>query len=162
MLKAIRFDEEKHKEILQWLKNFRDKKGKENESEAARYLMQQGIEYIIYKQSNELIKEPKNINSDDFKRELMNEVRTEVMNEFMNEVNNKMLGGLTAFVDKLNNFQIQPQVIVQQPIPTSNTQYKEPIEKPIEKPIDKPKINKKHIAIEGNNLLANILGNVNR
>lgn len=165
MLKAIRFDEDKHKDLLKWMKDFRDAKGKENESEAARYLMQMGFEYMIKRQDEvqaaahpdpepiQAVTESKaDIDKDALKRELMDEV--------MVEINTKMLGGLTAFVDKLNNFQIQPQIITA-PLLSVQSENQQHVD---EKIIEKPKPRKKSIAapIEGNALLANILGNADR
>lgn len=165
MLKAIRFDEGKHKHLLDWMKDFRDAKGKENESEAARYLMQMGFEYMMTERQNEVhvvatpnpepvqaVTESKSdIDKDALKRELMDEV--------MVEINTKMLGGLTAFVDKLNNFQLQPQV-VPMPMLAVPQENQQPAE---EKVIEKPKPRKKPtVPIEGNALLANLLGNADR
>lgn len=166
MLKAIRFDEEKHKHLLKWINDFRDAKGKQNESEAVRHLMEVGFEQL--KERQDLVRvaappvpepvqadfeSPQPINRDSLKRELMDEV--------MAEINTKMLGGLTAFVDKLNNFQLQPQV-VQIPVPTVLKGTTQEIHE--EKALDIPKP-KKRVAtapIEGNALLANLLGNADR
>jgi hypothetical protein len=188
MLKAIRFDEKKHKDILEWLKAFRDKKNKENESEAARFLMKKGIEYLtliqqenvqIFKDGIQIefsealpkIEEKETLNKDNLKKELMDELLV--------EVNNKMLTGLNSFVDKLNTIQIPVQTIPQnisQPIPQSieqsiqNTRNKltPADEVPPPSPPMNPsrpvniKRNTSNPNTSGNALLANLLGNADR
>lgn len=46
MLKAVRFDENEHKQLLEFINNFIDTRGKKNESEAIRFLMKKGLESL--------------------------------------------------------------------------------------------------------------------
>ena len=46
MLKAVRFDEQEHKHLLKFFSDYRNDKGRENESEAMRHLMQVGWDYL--------------------------------------------------------------------------------------------------------------------
>lgn len=50
MLKAVRFDEQEHKELLDFVTDFKDSRGKKNESEAIRHLMQLGLKALTTKE----------------------------------------------------------------------------------------------------------------
>jgi hypothetical protein len=169
MLKAVRFDEDKHKTLLKFMEDFRDDKGKPNDSEAVRFLMQKGLEYLTAtpipqpqpvieeKIVEKIIEQPKpSLDIDSLKRELL----TEMKNEMLKEMNNQHVNSLTTIIEKLDN--LKP-VVVQQPmftqmntpIPTTEvTEQQEIKPKAIKNPIEIPK--------DTNPLLANILANSQR
>lgn len=70
MLKAVRFDEELHKDLLKYIEDFRDHKGRKNESEAIRALMTKGLEYINNKH------QPSNqqVNVEQITQDILNQV----------------------------------------------------------------------------------------
>lgn len=57
MLKAVRFSEDKHEDIIEYICKYRDSKGKKNESEAIRLLVQIGFKFITGKYNNKKIDE---------------------------------------------------------------------------------------------------------
>lgn len=73
MLKAFRFDEQEHKDIIEFILKFTDSRGKKNESEAIRFLMKKGLDAI-----NIPIIQPQNIDLDKLKAELFNHITSSV------------------------------------------------------------------------------------
>lgn len=71
MLKAIRFDTEEHKELLDYISSFTDKKGRHNESEAMRSLMLKGLESLNAPQT---LQQTPQLDVDAIKNDLFNQV----------------------------------------------------------------------------------------
>jgi len=155
MLKAIRFDEKKHEELLKFITSYKDNKNRSNESEAIRFLMQKGYEALNKEQDVvhvTSLEEPK-MDLDSIKKEIYAEV--------MAQVSSQALGSISALIDKIGD--LKPIYIQQQdPLFTqvnSNTPEFTKINSSETKikttsPIEIPK--------DTNPLLANILGNANR
>ena len=76
-LKAVRFDDEKHKDILTYIDEYRDHKGRKNESEAIRFLLQKGFEFI----SNPV--------QTVIETTIENEIKNQLTNDHKNVNNNK-------------------------------------------------------------------------
>lgn len=177
MLKAVRFDEEKHEELLKYISEYKDSKGKKNESEAIRFLVQTGFEYVtgklvnnskqVEKHVNNSKQEP-NINFNDIKQEIIKEVSTvqqsididgikrDIVNEVMGKLNQETLNSLTSAIEKLSSLPTQQVQYI--PQPQINNQ---PSSQPIP---SKPEPVKKKVEIptDTNPLLANLLANANR
>lgn len=136
MLKAVRFDEEKHKDLLDYIEEYRDNKGKPNHSEAIRFLMEKGFESIVNPQVEQKV-EIQPINVDSIKEEVYNGIMEELTKKFFSQMG-------------------VPATIIQQPI-------QQPIITEVKKdPPPKPKPSPPRVVPEGNGLLANLLGNANR
>ena len=182
MLKAVRLDDEKHKDIIDFITNYKDEKGKTNESAAIRYLIINGFK-TVNPNFTPLEKEIIDVNK--LKRELLqeiennspniNEIKSQIREELIREMNTQRDQNIMAILDKLNNLQnnIQPtyvqpipQQIIPQPIaqPIQQKSIKEETKQiinQVEEKISMP--NKKiEIPIDTNPLLANILANANR
>lgn len=172
MLKAVRFDENEHKQLLNFIEFYVDEKGKRNDSEAIRYLMQKGLETVLNPQFTE-VNTSNNENVVDIntlKKEVLNEIanllpkettqpnleqlKQELYNQVLSEINASNLNSINAILDKLSN--LQPMV-VQQPIQQVISQPIENTSKPISTPVKKLEI-----PADANGLLGNILGNANR
>ena len=69
MLKAFRFDENEHKDLIHFITNYKDNRGKMNESEAIRFLMKKGLESI-----NAPVIQQQNIDIDKLKAEIFQQV----------------------------------------------------------------------------------------
>lgn len=82
MLKAIRFNNE-HKDLIQYIENYRDDKNQPNHSEAMRYLMTLGLEYL---------KQPKTKETLDF-----NSMKQELLSELLMELNKNEISRASAF-----------------------------------------------------------------
>ena len=136
MLKAVRFDEINHKNILDFIQNYHDNRGRLNESEGMRHLMQLGLESINQPQLPIM----------DF--DLM---KAELLKELLQTVNSQNID----LLDKLDK--------IQQPIYVQQTQSIEKVDK-IDKNIDKIPIKNKKVNIPGNSnaLLNNLLNNANK
>ena len=106
MLKAVRFDENYHKNLLEFIHNFYDNRGKLNESEGMRYLMQLGLDSLSEAQP-----------SNDF-----NSMKEELLKEILQTMNSQN-GDLLNKLDK-----IQPIYI-----PVNKELAEKPIEKPVYK-----------------------------
>lgn len=180
MLKAVRFDENQHKQLLDFIDFYQDDKGRRNDSEAIRYLMQKGFEAITNEQKQpqpietnipmqsepvsvdtlkkEVISELANLIPKDTVQPDMEQIKKELYNQVLSEVNEKTLTSLNSILDKLTNFQ---PVIMQQPIaaPITPTFAPSVEEKVKETPIPVKKI---EIPSDMDGLLGNILGNANR
>jgi len=137
MLKAVRFDEKNHKNILNFIQNYHDDKGRSNESEGIRYLMQLGLDSID---------QPKSfLDFDSMKTELLREIL-----QTFNSQNNNL-------IDKLDKIQ---------PIYVQTSQMERTIDKISdkisEKILEKPKIKKVNAPGNANALLNNLLDNSNK
>lgn len=161
MLKAVRFDDDRHKPLLEFMEKFRDDKGRPNDSEAIRFLMEKGLDYLNnpIPQSNSIIEEPivektkPLLDIENLKRELL----TEMKNEMLKEINNQHVSSLTTIIEKLDNIKVvQQPVFTQMNTPTTSLDRTEQEQK--------TKIVKKQIEIpkDTNPLLANILANSQR
>ena len=106
MLKAVRFDENYHKNLLEFIHNFYDNRGKLNESEGMRYLMQLGLDSLSEAQP-----------SNDF-----NLMKEELLKEILQTMNLQN-GDLLEKLDK-----IQPIYI-----PANKELIEKPIERPVNK-----------------------------
>lgn len=138
MLKAVRFDPESHKYLIEYIENYTDKRGKPNHSEAIRMLMEKGFEAMNLKPViQEVIVEEKKPDID------INKLKEEIMKEIWGTI------GKTALV------QTPAQVILPQ-------QNSSPIEQPKQEipQAPKPKIQKTPVNTGG--LMGNLLGNANR
>ena len=192
MLKAVRLDDEKHKDIISYIQSFKDSKGKINESAAIRELIVNG-----YKTINPNFKpQEKEIDINTLKMELLqeleshspdiNQIKSQLREELLNEMNSQRDQNIMAILTKLNNMEhtsYQQPVYVQQPI------YQQPVyQQPVyQQPIQQtPHVNniqhtikeetkqilnsveekipakKVEIPVDTNPLLANILANANR
>lgn len=120
MLKAFRFDEEKHKHLIDFINNFKDKNNKPNDSEAIRYLMTMGYNTInnydnIKKQIRmEILSEQQtnkqNIDINTIKKELLMELQPNVIQE--QKVNNEdYIKNIVAEITSKNYEEIKNQVI---------------------------------------------------
>lgn len=183
MIKAVRFDEEKHKKLLQYIVDYKDPKDRKNESEAIRFLVQTGFEYITgqladpvhySKQEEESIhlgKPEPNLNYDDFKQEIIKEfsinqqslnidsIKKDIVNEVMGKLNQETLNNLTSAIEKLSALPTAQVQYIPQPQTGSLPMQSE--SKPI---VPKPEPVKKKVEIpaDTNPLLANLLANANR
>ena len=137
MLKAVRFDEKNHKNILDFIQNYHDDRGKLNESEGIRHLMQLGLDSINLPKSL--------LDFDSMKAELLREIL-----QTFNSQNNNL-------IDKLDKIQ---------PIYVQTSQMEKTIDKISdkisEKIIEKPKIKKVNTTGNANTLLNNLLDNSNK
>lgn len=71
VLKAVRFDETEHKDLLNFLTTFVDHKGRKNESEAIRFLMSKGFEAL---QNQPPVQPQQTIDVDKLKNELFQQI----------------------------------------------------------------------------------------
>lgn len=135
MLKAVRFDPEEHKELIEFVENYRDKKNRPNHSEAIRFLMTKGLEYL---KQQDTPKPALDIES----------IKNEIFNQIMAQIQST---GIT----------LQPQQPTYQPVRENpiRTNIKE---QPVSKPIQQPQQNNLPKKIATNPLLANILSNSQR
>jgi NTP pyrophosphatase (non-canonical NTP hydrolase) len=187
MLKAVRFDEDVHKHLLEFIDWYTDKNGKKNESEAIRFLMQKGYEAVEAEktftrvnaepvaETTEIPQQPL-IDIQNLKKELADEL-IELVNsqqtttpiqidveslkkDLLNDVLQKV--NMQTF-DSINTLveklsNFQP-VIVQQPTAiVSDSAENKTME------TKKPKVVKKPVEIpaDTNPLLANMLSNANK
>ena len=72
MLKAVRFDEKDHQHLLRFINEYRNEKGKPNDSEAVRFLMQAGYESLS----------KPNID--------LNNLKIDIVNDIVNSLSNKL------------------------------------------------------------------------
>jgi len=157
MLKAVRFDEKKHKGLLDFITSYRDKKGRNNESEAIRFLMQTGLDKINDKTKEIYLNE--SVEKEDEREQIdINVLKKELYAEIMSEISSSTLSSLTMAIEKLNN--IQP-VYIQQPKYEQDEQNKADVTiNSTRKPMKKQ--NNVKIPEDASQLLANILSNANR
>lgn len=137
MLKAVRFDQEEHKELIDYIEKYRDKKNKPNHSEAIRFLMLKGLESLnfIEDKSSETSSQ---IDVDNLKKELLTQI--------MDEIKFSALAGQALFP-------VQPVAPV---VPIKNPPNPPP-KQPKKEENPKPKL-----PANSNPLLANILNNSQR
>jgi len=133
MLKAIRFDEYNHKDILEFIQNYYDNKGKLNESEGMRYLMQLGLDSI----NNPL--PPTTFDS----------MKSELLEELLQIINSQNIN----LLNKLDTIQ---------PIYVQTSQIEKTIDKISEKIQEKSKPKKVNVPGNANALLNNLLDNSNK
>lgn len=134
MLKAVRFDLSEHKELVDFIENYRDKKNKPNHSEAIRMLMKKGLESI----NQPPVQQPQ-IDLESLKNELLGQV--------MSQINLSQLVPIQAPVHER----------VFTPV---NNNIPEPVIEEIEEP---PIVQKQIPTLQGANpLLANLLSNSQR
>lgn len=143
MLKAVRFDEEKHQHLLDFISNYIDTKDRKNESEGIRYLMQLGLDSL---QQNT------NINQTHVDTA---KLKSEIFNDIMEQLNSQTLNGLASVIEKLENFK---PVYIQQSMVNDNESYDYEV-KQIPQSTNKKNID---IPVDTDPLLANILANANR
>jgi Arc/MetJ-type ribon-helix-helix transcriptional regulator len=135
MLKAVRFDIEEHKDIIDYVENYRDKKNRPNHSEAIRFLMEKGLESL----NKQEIPKPKQQEID------VESLKADLFNQLMS--------------------QIQKSGMVAAPVPTPEPVRERPFTKVNDKPTPtpKPKVNSDAPKVAASNpLLANLLGNSQR
>ena len=182
MLKAVSIDEQKYGFLLKFIDEYKDDNGKENASAAIRFLMLKGYEAVNGKAENVNYEpKPKQINYKQMREKLKNELRAELIEEMNN--------GLVTVIDKLGKSdnsnsilekllenQLKGQEALQKQLEALNNKQPVVITKEIikevsstgkvESPEDsepKSQVKKKKFKnVEGNELLANILGNANR
>lgn len=135
MLKAVRFDPEEHKELIEFVENYRDKKNRPNHSEAIRFLMAKGLEYL---KQQDTPKPTLDIES----------IKNEIFHQIMAQIQST---GIT-----LQHQQPTYQPVRENPIRTNIK------EQPVSKPIQQPQQNNLPKKIATNPLLANILSNSQR
>lgn len=134
MLKAVRFDLVEHKELLEFIENFTDSKGRKNESEAIRYLMKLGLESL------------KNKNQSAAPQIDIDKIKQEILSQIMNQ--------LPSIIQQPPQ-PVQP--IYQKPIIQQQTEKPKEIKNNIEQ---KPKQQKQSQNL--NPLLTNLLSNINK
>jgi hypothetical protein len=190
MLKAVRFDENQHKQLLDFIDFYQDDKGRRNDSEAIRYLMQKGFEAITNEQKQpqpieaNIPMKPEPVSVDTLKKEVISElaglipkdqvqpdmeqIKKEFYNQVLSEVNEKTMNSLNSILDKLTNFQpvVMQQTVVPAPVvstPITPTIQNTPVPQ-IEEVKQEELIPVKKIEIPSDidGLLGNILGNANR
>jgi hypothetical protein len=151
MLKAVRFDEDKHKDLLKFVLDYKDIKGKQNESEAIRFLMQTGLNAINNLPINipqPQTKSTSDINIESLKKELMNDIMSQINVQAFNTVLNRLDNAQNniparAFTEMNTSRDIEP-------IRNISTEEFKPTTQPIKIPAGT------------NPLLANILANAKR
>lgn len=183
MLKAVRFDEDKHKHLLEYIDWFTDKSGRKNESEAIRFLMQAGYDSIMGNEpvklpESEPLEEQNNFNVNELKDILRKEIMDEMASVYQNKqsdlpqeqpvnmdsLKKELMNEVMAQINdktfsQLNTIidklsNMQP-VIVQQP--TNGEPVNET--KPTVSKTPKKKI---EIPADADGLLGNLLANANR
>ena len=140
MLKAVRFDPETHKELINYIESYLDKRGKPNHSEAIRLLMEKGYEVLHGKSNAETVVETQpQVDLDKFREDIIKEIFETI--------------GKNAIAQPI----IQPQIIQSTPI----TQIQEPKEEIKKEPVNAPAPKPKPPANVGG-LMGNLLSNANR
>lgn len=175
MLKAVRFDEVQHKQLLNFIKDYRDNKGRINESEAIRLLMQRGLESLQQSaiEPTPVVNQDNEIDINMIKQELLSEIamlipqnkeqpsieqiKKELYNDVLSEINNRTLNNLNSIVDKISN--LQPIVIQQE---VKNETPTEPQTIPEINNIPNIPVKKIDIPGDTDGLLGNLLSNANR
>lgn len=178
MLKSVFFDEKEHAHLIEFLNSYRDENDNNNISSAIRFLMQKGYEYLYGKSPVQVPYAKKKINTDDMKKEIMNEV--------LSEINNRLLDKLTNTFSQPNQ-PIQP-ILMPMPYMTGqnipniaqniypNVSNNQPINPSTNQVTDKatitekPEIKKESSKLaknsfkksNGSSLLSNLLSNVSR
>lgn len=145
MLKAVRFDEQDHKEILDYIVNYKDVKGKRNESEAMRFLMQKGLESLFIKE--EPTPTPA-IDVEAIKADLFAQIMAALPHQpvYSPPVQEPVYRVAQVEEPKRNHIETVQEV-----------------EKEMEKPTPPPKPKASPPSVDTSNpLLANLLGNINR
>lgn len=150
MLKAVRFDLEDHKHLLDYIDNYRDKKGKPNHSEAIRSLMEKGFENLNSSPTVEHQTKIQPIDINQIKDQVYNQVYTEIMEELTKKVFSQM----SQPIQSIQSLPTQQQVKLEEP------KKEVTIDPPKPKPPTQ-NVNVNTVA-GGNALLANILGNASR
>jgi len=140
MLKAVYLDDKEHEYLIKFINEYKDENNKPNISSAIRFLMQKGYESIYRKKVVDIPYNKSKINKEEIKKEVVSEV--------MSELNSQVLTNLTSAINKLSNINTIS-------MPTTVEQKQE------QKPVV-PKKKKVVIPADGNELLANLLGNANR
>lgn len=114
MLKAVRFDLAEHKELMEFIENYRDKKNKPNHSEAIRMLMQKGLEVL----NQPPVQQPQ-IDIEALKREIFGQIMSQIN---LASFAQPAAPVQTSVFTKVN----QPAPEVEQPKPAPKTQPKTP------------------------------------
>lgn len=145
MLKAVRLDDEIHKDIIKFIEDYVDEKGKNNESAAIRHLIVNGYKSLnpdfiplekevldINKLKKELMKEFEINQIDQIKSQLREElikeinvnspsienIRYQIREELVKEMNLQKDQNISLILDKLNRLEqhgMQPVYIQQTP-----------------------------------------------
>lgn len=148
MLKAVRFDPEIHKELIEFVENYKDKRGKPNHSEAIRILMEKGFESLSNSTQNIEIKKVEAsqpaIDLDKFRDDIVKQIWETIGKTVLTQ--NVPHAYAFTQINPNNQIQSQPQI----------EQIKEEPVKPA--PLPKKTI----IPANGNALLGNLLSNANR
>lgn len=140
MLKAVRFDPETHKELIDYIENYRDKRGKPNHSEAIRLLMEKGFENLHNPivETKVIVQQAPSVDLDKVKEDILKEVWSTIG----------------------KNILTQPvQTHTFTPVNPAPIQIEEVKKEPVSKPAP-PKPSNPPVAASG--LLGNLLGNSNR
>lgn len=140
MLKAIRFDPEEHKELLDYISTFTDKRGRHNESEAMRSLMLKGLESL----NTTVVKQVETIDVEKIKAELFSQLMSAV-----NEQN---------FIPVSAPASVRVSHVKPEELHHANTIGLDADEK--EEVFKKPETPKTNVT--ANPLLANMLGNIRK
>lgn len=145
MLKAVRFDESKHKHLLDFVEDYRDSNGKPNHSEAIRVLMDEGFK-VFNQRSSQPAVDP--INVDSIKEEVYNNIMEELTKKFFSQMGNQT----NTFTPVNHN---TATITETKPV---KKDFVTPPPKPVAPP---PRVDSTSIIGE-TGLLANLLGNANR
>jgi len=137
MLKAVRFDENNHKDILEFIQNYYDNRGKSNESEGIRYLMKLGLDYI----NNSLPPTTFDL------------MKTELLEELLQIINSQNIN----LLDKLDK--IQPIYVQASQIEKTIDKISDKMQEKVQ---EKSKLKKVNMPGNANTLLNNLLDNSNK
>jgi len=149
MIKVVRFNENEHKDLINYINNYTDEKNQPNISEAIRHLMQLGFESL---NSNNINKDNCGFNMDELKQQILEEISA-----------NESKGIIEAFQlsQKQNAEQIQQLLLgIQETIKNNSivTKANDVIENDV--PIKKKKV--VDVPVDANPFLQNLLNNANR
>lgn len=135
MLKAVRFDTEEHKDIIEFVEDYRDKKNRPNHSEAIRFLMTKGFEAL-----NNSSEPQVSIDLESMKADIFNEIMNKIGTMNIQPPPPKEQVNKTLTPSKVQNHGIKPPTTQPRPGPPPSQTLKTTV----------------------NPLLANILGNSER
>lgn len=95
MLKAVRFDPDYHKDLIDFIETYKDKKGKTNHSEAIRLLMEEGLK-SLQKDKEPQTQPTPNFDIEKIKQDILKDVMASIIssNQYMHahsfpQVNNQ-------------------------------------------------------------------------
>lgn len=109
MLKAVRFDDEAHKDLIKFIEDYRDSKNKPNHSEAIRLLMKKGLD--------NLSTTPKEQQID------IDKLKTDIFNQIMEQIKNVQDVQVAPNINKKEivkeDKQVEPKLNTEKNKPTS-------------------------------------------